>query len=363
MQYRWRKSELWLKYLYGIIIRDPYYKCTIGSIIKQADLSHPKSYFEKYYLDTDNYSFLSQKSYFYDDSKLVPTELINKLENLYLSWEDIDFFKQKLHMPKRFFSSKDLMRMLDDVINNINNPDILRIYKKLIDKRHNTYNIQVAHKNSQGELLITGMTIYDYIFNKNYINILQEFNAEDFFTLVHETMHGIFNILLIEANQPYDESKIFLEIEGNLGTMLGWQYLEEQGYLKDTRLARLAKIDSTLFLSSALIVGNLIFSQDSIDLKHIQSLIDEVMPLDRHINIFDDYESYIRYPLVDIIGDIVDYLIALELMRRPLKEAIDATIDIRLHNNNDMTSTLKKHNINFLNDDFSTLKKEYNCLK
>lgn len=362
MKYRWRKSELWFKYLLGYIIKDPVYKYSISSILKQADLSRPKSYFEKYLLDTENYSFTTQKDYFYEDEKLIPNSLIAKLENIFLLWEDGQIFKQAFGMPKRFFSSKELMQMLDDAINSINNPDILRIYRQLIDKRKRTYNIQVGHNNSQGELLISGMTIYDSLFNKNYINILREFNAEDFFTLVHETMHAIFNVLLIEEEQPYEESKIFLEIEGNIGTMLGWQYLEDKGYQEDTRIARLGKIDSTLFLSSALLIGNLIFSQESLKLDYIQTLIDEIIPKDRTVNISSDYESYIRYPEGDIVCDIVDYLTALELMKMPLNEACDAAIDIRLNNNNDIMATLKRHQINFINDDFSTLKKEYNHL-
>lgn len=362
--YRWNKKELYFKYLYSIILDNPEYKYLINSLLKQYDLSHPKAYLEKYNIDEDKYSHLSQSNYYYDDYHIIPEDVITKLKSLYLTWDDIAYFaQQKFTLPHQQFTNHELMMMLDDIMHSLDNPDILYIYKYLIKRKNNTYNIQDAHKNCRGELSISGMTIYDMIFGKNYINILREYNIEDLTTLTHETMHAILNILLIEECLDYNDSKLFLEIEGSLGTALSWKYLEEKGYVKDVNRSKLAKMDSTLFLSSALTIGDIIFSHNERDLEAIKEEIKKAFPEDRFIDIKDNFKSYISFPAVDIIIDIVDYLTILELMKRPIKEATDAVIDIRLHNHNDIKKTLEKHNITFLDDNYATLKKEFTQIK
>ncbi len=363
MPYRWRKSELRFKQLCSFFLKDPYYTYLVNSLLKQANLKHPKSHLEKYDLNAENYSFSSQKKYFYEDIDFIPAPIITKLKDLYLTWEDISYFKQKFILPERIFTIKDLMCMLDDVINNINNPDILRVYRRLIKKSNHTYNIQDGNKNRRGELIITGMTIFDYIFNKNYINLLREYNIEDFTTLVHETMHAILNILLVEAEMDYEEGKLFLEVEGNFGTALSWDYLKKAGYSQDVLLSKLSHIDSTLFLSLALFIGDLYFSSDEREIEQIAAEANKIIAPDRQTDIEKDLSSYICFPAVDLVSNIIDYLTVLEIMKRPLDEATNAIIDIRLHNNNDLIATLKKHHINFLDDDFATLKKEFNHIK
>ena len=365
MQYRWRKNELRLKYLLSFIINNPYYRFTISSLLKQYDLSHPKGHIEKYSLDEGNYDFSVKKGYFYDKLELAPYHIIEKCQNIYLNWEDLSYFEQNYKMPKRFFSVKELMTMLNDIINSINNPDILREYKKLIDKKNHTYNIQDGHKNTKGEPSISGMTIYDAIFNKNYINILREYTAEDLFTLTHETMHAIFNSLLHEYGINYEDQQLFIELEGYFGSLLATNYLSKCGYTEDAKICRISNLDSALFLSLAIIIGDIIFSASDekieIDASLKQAKI--IIPQDRFVDFKDDYESYINFPALDMVIDIIDYATALELINRPTNEAVTSLIDIKLNNQNDLVKTLERHNISFPHDDFAILKKEFTEIK
>ena len=365
MQYRWRKSELKLKYLLSFIIHNPDYRFTISSLLKQYDLSHPKGHIEKYSLDEGDYDFATKKGYFYDKLELTPPQIISQCQNIYLNWEDLSYFDQNFKMPKRFFSIRELMVMLDEIIHSINNPDILRIYKKLIGKKYHTYNIQEGKKNTKGELSISGMTIYDAIFNKNYINLLREYTSEDLFTLTHETMHAIFNSLLHEYGINYEDQQLFIELEGYFGTLLAANYLSELGYTEDAKICRISNLDSVLFLSLAIIIGDIIFSASDekieIDASLEQAKI--IISHDRFVDFKDDYESYINFPALDMVIDIIDYAIALELINRPTNAAIDSLIDIKLNNQNDLIKTLNRHDICLHHNNFAILKKEFTDIK
>lgn len=365
MQYRWQKNELRLKYLLSFIIHNPYYRFTISSLLKQYDLGHPKGHIEKYSLDEGDYDFAVKKGYFYDKLELTPSEIIEKCQNIYLNWEDLSYFEQNFKMPKRFFSVQELMTMLDDLINSINNPDILREYRKIIDKRKHTYNIQDGNKNTKGELSISGMTIYDSIFHKNYINLLREYTADDFFTLTHETMHAIFNSLLHENGVNYEEQQLFIEVEGYLGTLLASNYLSELGYTEDAKICRRSNLDSVLFLSLAIIIGDIIFSASTteIDIELALNQAKIIIPQDRFVDFKEDYESYINFPALDMVIDIIDYTIALELINRSTSDAIASLIDIKLNNQNKLLNTLNRHNITFHHDNFAILKKEFTEIK
>ncbi|MDE5631088.1 MAG: hypothetical protein K2I70_05755, partial [Bacilli bacterium] len=126
MLYRWKKSELYLKYILSYLFHNPDYRFMISSLLKQYDLSHPKGHIEKYSLDETSYDFSVKKDYFYDGLDLIPEDIIEKCQNIYLQFDNIDYFKQEFKLPKRFFTAKELMRMLDDIINSIDDPDILR---------------------------------------------------------------------------------------------------------------------------------------------------------------------------------------------------------------------------------------------
>ncbi len=365
MQYRWNKSELYFKYLLSYIYRNPNYRFTIASLLKQYDLSHPKSHIEKYSLNEIECDFQLKKEYFYDCLQLVSEDVILKCQNIYCEFEDVNYFKQDFKMPKRFFTVKELMRMLDDVIENINNPDIARIYRDLSYPQKHTFNIQKGIKNSRGELSISGMTIYDCLFHKNYINILREYNAQDFVTLTHETMHAIFNGLLYENGISYEDQLLFTELEGYFGSLVASEYLDEIGYHQDARISRASILDSILFLSLALIIGDIISSSsnDQIDISKAIKNAELILPQDRFIDFRQDYESYMIFPAFDIIIDIIDYASALELTTRPMNTTIKSIIDIKLHNNNDLEESLKRHNISSLNDNFAILKKEFTRIK
>lgn len=365
MQYRWKKSELYLKYILSFLIHNSNYRFTIYSLLKQYDLAHPKSHIEKYSLDETDYDFLVKKEYFYDCLDLIPEDIIKKCQNIYLEFEDINYFKQEFKLPKRFFTVQELMNMLDEIINSINNPDILREYQKLMTKKNHTYNIQTGNKNSKGELSISGMTIYDTLFHKNYINILREYTIDDIITSAHETMHAIFNNLLFEYGINYEEQLLFVELEGYFGTLLATNYLNDLGYQKDAKIARAATLDSTIFLSLALSIGDIIFSSSDhcLDIPSSLEKAWDFFPSDRFVDFKDNYESYINFPALDMLIDILDYTTALELIERPTNEAIESIIDIKLHNNNNLMESLKKHNIAFPHDNFAILKKEFTAIK
>lgn len=365
MQYRWRKSELYFKYLLGYILRNPNYRYTISSLLKQYDLSHPKGHLEKYSLDESDYDYLVKKDYFFDDIELIPSYIIEKCQNIYLNWENTAYFQQEFSMPRRYFTVKELMSMLDDIIMSINNPDILREYQKLMAKKNRTFNIQTGNKNTKGELSISGMTIYDSIFHKNYINLLREYNAEDIITLTHETLHAIFNLLLYEHGINYDDQQLFIELEGYFGTLLATNHLSTLGYIEDAKCCRRSYLDSTLFLSLALSIGEIIFASsiDSFDIPAAVRMAKVMIPEDHYVDFQENYESYINFPALDMIIDIIDYAVSLELSNRPLDEAIKSIIDIKLHNKNNLMANLNKHNIMFPKDDFAILKKEFTEIK
>lgn len=365
MQYRWKKSELYLKFLLSYFFHNPDYHFMISSILKQYDLSRPKGHIEKYSLNEGDYAFSIKKDYFYDCLELIPFDIIEACKDLYINFENIEYFKQIFKMPKRFFTVNELMRMLDDIIESLNDPDLLREYKCLITKKNHTFNIQTGNKNIKGELSISGMTIYDFLFHKNYINILREYNANDLFTLAHETMHAIFNNLLYENGINYDTQLLFTELEGYFGTLIAANYLSGLGYTKDAKVCRKNLLDSTLFLSLALIVGDVIFSTSS-DEMDISAAIKEtkiIIPSDRFVDFADDYNSYINFPALDMIINIIDYTTVIELSNRPMSEVIKTIIDIKLNNNNDLMHTLSKHNIMFSHNNFAALKKEFTEIK
>lgn len=365
MKYRWNKGELYLKYLLSYIYNDLNYRFIINSLLNQYNLSKPKSHIEKYSLDESDYTFAEKQAYFYAGLDLIPTSLIAKVKNIYLTWKDIEYFHQKFQMPKRYFTDKELMTMLDYVIESTNNSDILRTYHQLITRKSHTYNIQNGNKNSKGELLITGLTIYDQIFNKNYINILREYNAGDFITLTHETMHAIFNLLLHEHGLTYYDQILFAELEGNLGSLLAFNYLNDLGYKADIEICQIILIDTLIFLSSALLIGDLVFSssESAFDMDTVNEKAKIIIPQDRSINIKENLEDYIKFPALDIIIDIIDYATTLELMERGTDEAIKSIIDIKLNNNNELMPTLEKHNLTFPKDDFAILTKEFTKIK
>ena len=94
MQYRWNKSELYFKYLLSYLYRNPNYRFTIASLLKQYDLSHPKSHIEKYSLNEIECDFQLKKEYFYDCLQLISEDVILKCQNIYCEFEDVNYFKQ-----------------------------------------------------------------------------------------------------------------------------------------------------------------------------------------------------------------------------------------------------------------------------
>ena len=355
MNYKWNLKEIKLKLLLAKLLHD---KRAIS--IYQNIYQIGSNNITREILTIDEASkvdFYEAGIYFSTALDYIPDILYEDILNLFLLFNDFDILDNNHEFNKLNISNKDLITICYDIIKDINKPDMLHFYEKLL--KNNKINIVKNNKDvtcSHSER-IGGITISNQLFRESYINIFRNDTIEDIEILIHEFMHAYYYML-----NNYNDSKFHLlpELEGQAGSLYAYKQLEKLNF-SETILLRQEALNSIIISSLYMIVNHALYLTHY-DPQKATLYLDKVAP-ELGITISEDeLDYYLNTQGFQTCSNTISYLIILDLINKinDNQELFDHITRLKLNDDKSIMSLLDSDSkLTFYMDDYQNIKKEY----
>lgn len=355
MNYKWNLKEIKLKLLLAKLLHNKRAISIYQNIYQIGSNNITKEILT--IDDSEKVDLFEAGIYFSTALDYIPDILYEDILNLFLLFNDFDILDNNHEFNKLKMNDKDLITIGYDIIRDINNPDMLYFYEKLL--KDNKINIVKNNKDvtSSHSERIGGITISNQLFRESYINIFRNDTIEDIEILIHEFMHAYYYAL-----DNFNDSKFHLlpELEGQAGSLFAYKELEKL-HFDETITLRQEAFNSIIISSLYMIINHALYITHY-DPQKATYYLDETAP-ELGITIREDeLDYYLNTQGFQTCSNTISYLIILDLINKisDNKELFEHVTNLKLNDDNSIMSILDSDSkLTFYMDNYQNIKKEY----
>lgn len=356
--YKWSKAELSLKYFIKKLSRNEEYSI-YQEMISLSNLKKNAIDFENFNLQCKSNNFNDLSAFFTEDYELIPDDIYSTLIELYKLFPDNSAFYDNIRLSKLNLSEKEKIGLAYNIIESMNNPDLLKYFKDIINHHKHILNIQECEAHSSHINALGGFTLN--LPNKGYINLYWNNTINDIINLIHETLHYI--LPRISGVREIVKGP-FTELEGCLGTKYAQEFLLGTKYKTDAELSLRSTMNDNIINCFLLLVNHLLFeTREKSQFKLIKFREELKSEIPEKYEELTDKEimKYTGICAFETIIELIGYISALDIFKNSsdFNQALSYTS--KLAKITDFSDILTiKYPITFLNDNFKNLTEEYN---
>lgn len=368
MQYHWNKYELLLKRQIAQLLHNEHMQTTFNIMLDSYDLSKTTVSKEQILLASDKDKINYQDSYLYFSSglKYIPTTLYQDMVDIFSFVEDLNTLNGEPVYEHVYFSDDELITFAHDIIKSMNNPLILKEFNNLLHKLRHILNIQkvVEDKISSPTEALGGITFYDELFYKSYINIFRNYTIEDVEILTHECLHAIFFKLFGKANKIKRVPFLLQELEGQFASQLSARYLDSIGLSTEANKLHKYFVDAIFCSSFLLLVNHLLFAtstNEKFDFTKLNTCLEQYFKNIRLTLSESELPTYLTIQGFNEATEMLSSLAAMDLlnMEEDMATITNKMINLKQNDGTDIFTNFENNGITFYQDGYKNLAKEY----